>query len=83
MELSTITSKGQTTIPAKIRHKLNLNTGDKLHFMIEDDHLIEVPAKRSIKDLKGIVPKPNQPVSIDDMNAAMLDEAAARMQSLS
>lgn len=82
MELSTITSKGQTTIPADIRRQLNLNSGDKLHFMIEDGHMVVVPARRSIKELKGIIPKPNIPVSIEDMNAAVLDAAASHMKDL-
>ena len=82
MELSTITSKGQTTIPAHIRRKLNLNADDKLHFVVEADHLLVIPAKRSIKELKGIIPKPDSPVSIEGMNAAVLDEAAERMNKV-
>ena len=30
MEIATVTSKGQITIPAKIRKQLHLNAGDKL-----------------------------------------------------
>ena len=37
MALSTITSKGQITIPKKIREQLHLRTGDKLDFRVEDD----------------------------------------------
>lgn len=82
MELSTITSKGQTTIPAEIRRQLNLNSGDKLHFMVQDDHLLVIPAKRSIKELKGIIPLPKKPVSVDDMNQAVLEEAESRIKNL-
>ena len=35
MDLATITSKGQITIPADIRKKLKLKTGDKVFFVEE------------------------------------------------
>ena len=82
MGLSTVTSKGQMTIPADIRRQLNLNTGDKVHFMVENGQLLGIPAKRSIRELKGIVPKPTKSVSIEDMKNAVLDEAGARMTNL-
>jgi len=33
---STLTSKGQATIPAEVRHALNLKSGDRLTFKIDD-----------------------------------------------
>lgn len=71
MELSTLTSKGQTTIPAVIRKELRLNSGDKLHFIVEGDHMLVIPAKRSIKDLKGIIPTPSKALSLDEMEKAI------------
>ena len=38
--LSTITSKGQVTIPAEVRHSLGLKQGDKVSFVIEDRHVV-------------------------------------------
>ena len=35
MDLATLTSKGQITIPAAIRKKLRLKTGDKVFFIEE------------------------------------------------
>jgi antitoxin PrlF len=40
LESSTLTSKGQTTIPAAIRKALALSAGDEIVFQIEDDHAI-------------------------------------------
>ena len=40
MLISSISSKGQATIPAEIRKQLNLLPGDKLTFSIEDNHII-------------------------------------------
>ena len=40
MELAKITSKGQITIPIKIRKKLNLKEGDKVVFLMDGDRVI-------------------------------------------
>lgn len=37
--ISTITSKGQVTIPAEVRKHLRISRGDKLSFVIEDGGL--------------------------------------------
>lgn len=36
MSISTITQKGQATIPVDIRNALNLHTGDKIDFALVD-----------------------------------------------
>jgi antitoxin PrlF len=82
MELSTLTSKGQMTIPVELRRELELHAGDKLNCFIEDDKLIIVPAKGSLKNLKGIVPKPRKKISVEDMNKAVVEEASRRMLEL-
>ena len=40
MSVSTVTSKGQATIPAEVRRKLHLVPGDKVGFDITDDKVI-------------------------------------------
>lgn len=57
MDTSTLTSKGQITIPASVRTALDLSAGDKLVFMVEDDHLVVVPVRRRrLSDLRGALP---------------------------
>jgi antitoxin PrlF len=48
---STVTSKGQTTIPRKIRKALRIKPGDTLQFVVEGDHAtIRVhPGARSLR----------------------------------
>lgn len=48
---STVTSKGQTTIPGKIRKALRIKPGDKLEYFVEGDRAtIRVhPGTRSLK----------------------------------
>ena len=40
MELAKVTSKGQITVPAEIRKKLRLRTGDKVVFAEEDGKIV-------------------------------------------
>ncbi len=48
-----ISSKGQTTIPAEVREKLGLHTGDRIAFIeIEQGYLI-VPRNRPVDILFG------------------------------
>jgi len=37
-------------------------------------------AKGSLKDLKGCVPVPEKPISIEEMKAAVLEEAGEHMK---
>ncbi len=36
----TVTTKGQTTIPGKVREALGIKPGDRLEFSVEGDHAI-------------------------------------------
>jgi AbrB family looped-hinge helix DNA binding protein len=36
---STVTSKGQTTIPGEIREALNIRPGDRLEYEVTGDHV--------------------------------------------
>jgi antitoxin PrlF len=51
MHHSKVTSKGQTTIPGRIRKALRIKPGDRLEFMVQGDHAtIRVhPGTRSLK----------------------------------
>ena len=69
---TTMTSKGQVTIPAYIRRKLNLKEGIKLDFRITDDNTISaVVLGTSIESLKNVLPKPDKTASVEDMNKAI------------
>lgn len=72
MPTATITSKGQITIPQQVRTDMGLTAGDRVDFIrMEDGHYAVVPASHSIKSLKGIIPRPDRPVSLEDMQAAI------------
>jgi antitoxin PrlF len=42
---STITSKGQLTVPQEIRKRLGLQTGDRVEFVMEESRTIVRPAR--------------------------------------
>ena len=44
MELAKVTSKGQITIPAEIRRKMGLKTGDKVLFVEDGDKVLMINA---------------------------------------
>ena len=72
--LATLTAKGQITLPKSFRIKLGLHAGDKMDFVMLDNGVLQmVPLKQSPQKLKGIVPKPAKPVSIEEMNKAISD----------
>ncbi len=72
MSMATITSKGQITIPKDIRGKLNLQSGDKVNFISDEEGKVYfLPATKSITTLKGIVPKPGKPVTIEAMKKSV------------
>ncbi|HET8865124.1 MAG TPA: AbrB/MazE/SpoVT family DNA-binding domain-containing protein [Gracilimonas sp.] len=60
MATATITSKGQVTIPKKIREKLGLKPGDKIDFEVEKGDLKVSRKKYSIEETFGMLYRENQ-----------------------
>lgn len=78
MIASTISTKGQTTIPVEIQRSLNVKPGDKLQYFMEPDGRVSlVPKSCSVADLAGVLPTPKKLVSVEDMNRAIAGRAAA------
>lgn len=77
MAIATVTSKGQVTIPAPVRTELGLHAGSRLTFVRTGPGIYEIRSQRvAVRDLKGAVPAPARPVSIDEMDAAIAAGAA-------
>lgn len=70
MAESTITAKGQTTVPADIRARLRTGPGTRLSWSVTPDGTIIVRAKnKSILDMAGMLKAPKgKRVAIEDMN---------------
>ncbi len=68
MPVATLTSKGQITIPKEIREQLQVQTGDRIEFLIGGNGQITIcPATSDVTTLKGLIPKPSKPVTLADM----------------
>ncbi len=76
---STLTSKGQLTVPKEVREYLGLKTGDKIHFVVNRAGKVELtPVKTRLADLKGMLSPPGKEVSLADMEKAILEEGGRR-----
>jgi AbrB family looped-hinge helix DNA binding protein len=69
MAESTITSKGQTTIPKEIRDGLGLKANDQVHFtLLADGTVIMRDKKRKLLDTFGALHRPGRkPIPLTDM----------------
>ena len=79
MSTSTLTSKGQATIPKDIRKRLNLHPGDRLEFVIDEDgRVLMLPASVEASELAGMLKRPGKPVSAAAMNQAIRKRGGRR-----
>lgn len=78
MAESTLTSKGQITIPKAVRERLRLEPGDKVYFDVRDDGSVSmVMRKHPIESLYGFLKgkvKLKRPITIEEMNPASMDD---------
>ena len=73
MPTSTLTSKGQITIPREVRERLHLKTGSRVDFIVEaSGQVVLKPLDSSFRSIRGIVrSRRKRPVSIKEMNEAI------------
>ncbi len=75
MKESTVTSKGQITIPKVVRERLHLEPGDKVYFDVrEDGSVLMVACNDPVENLFGMLRQKSgkRPMTIDEMNPASL-----------
>ncbi len=79
MATATVTSKGQITIPKEVRDALGLESGDRVTFVTDEDGRVGLrPATKDIRSLKGMIPPPAQPVSVEEMKATVRARGAGK-----
>lgn len=76
MSASTVSSKGQIVIPARLRAELGVEAGSRIEFVRTDDGWLIKPATLSVTRLRGVLGKPRKPVSVEDMNRAIRRRAS-------
>ncbi len=79
MSESTISSKGQVTIPRAIRTRMHLKVGDRLRFVVEADGSVRLAAAtRDVSTLRDILPPPKRRATLDDIQTAIRRRAVKR-----
>ncbi|MBM4123021.1 MAG: AbrB/MazE/SpoVT family DNA-binding domain-containing protein [Nitrospira sp.] len=79
MPTSTVTSKGQTTIPKEIREQLHLKPGDRVEFVTDaDGRVVVLPATVDAAELAGILKPPSRSVTVEAMNQAIRKRGGRR-----
>ena len=71
MSTATVTTKGQITIPADVRRRLGLESGDRVEFVEMEGGFAIKPAIDDVRSLKGLLRRPAKPVSISEMNTVI------------
>ncbi|BAZ28153.1 AbrB family transcriptional regulator [Cylindrospermum sp. NIES-4074] len=68
-----ITTQGQVTIPKEIRDYLNLETGSKVDFVIDENGIVKlIPLNVPVQSLSGILHRPGMtPATLEEMEAAI------------
>jgi AbrB family looped-hinge helix DNA binding protein len=81
--ISTVSSKGQVTIPAEVRKHLGISEGDKLSFVIEDEGGVRVEAPRyhNIASLRGAAGSLEQPLSWEEMQEIAREDRVKEVNS--
>lgn len=77
MPTATVTSKGQVTVPKRVREYLHLEEGDQVDFVIEADGEVHLqPVRSSVRRLFGMLRRPGaSPVSVEQMHEDLIERA--------
>ena len=78
MATATLNSKGQITIPSRVRNALGLEAGDRMEFVEQENgQFAIVAATRSVRELKVMFQgKRIRPTSIEEMKVAIARRAS-------
>ena len=73
---SSITKKGQTTLPKPVREVLGLRAGDRVRYVISEGKVRILPV-RPIGRLYGVLRHEGHAVTVEQMEQAVADGAIA------
>ena len=77
MATSTLTSKGQVTIPKEVRERLGLEPGDRLAFEVREDGIVEIrPEIGDLMALFGAIKPQVRGVTVEQMKRDVAKAAA-------
>lgn len=75
---TTMTSKGQITIPSEVRDELQLLPGTRFYVSSRNGQVVAIPKNKKLIDLAGILGKPptGEALTVEEMNDAMAEAIA-------
>lgn len=77
-----LTSKGQITLPARLRDRLGVKPGDRIDFVESETGNVEIVARRkTLADLRGVIPYDGLPLTDDDIVRWVEEARAARAEA--
>jgi antitoxin PrlF len=82
METGRLSSKGQITIPKKIREFLHIQTSERLVFLpLEDGKVLITTERKSASSIFGMLKhkKKEQPVSLEQMDTVIQKKRLGRL----
>ena len=76
---STLTSKGQATIPKAVREHLHLSPGDRVKFFLHPDGSVVLLPKVPISSLRGTLKNRfDRVISVEEMDEGIAEAVADR-----
>jgi antitoxin PrlF len=76
----TMTTKGQTTVPAEVRDILKLKPGDKIRYIVRDGEVALKAKNKRLADLAGrFVDATRKPFTEDEIRDAIADAATEHL----
>lgn len=81
---TTMTSKGQLTVPKEVRERLNLSAGTRFYVMERNGQVVAIPKNKNLSDLAGLLgPPPNgAKLSVEDMSDVVAEAVAEDHQRI-
>ncbi len=82
MAVPRVTTKGQVTIPRAVRSAMDIEPGDGVVFMIEDERVLMVPVKRRLlTELRGSL-HVGKRLGIEEERRLAREQMAARAEAV-
>jgi antitoxin PrlF len=75
---TTMTSKGQLTIPKEVRDQLGIEPGTRFFVTVRNGQVVAVPKNKKLADLAGILGRPpnGRSLTIEEMDDAIAEAVA-------
>ena len=81
MKTSSVTVKGQVTLPKEIREHMGIQSGDKVLFLKRGKDVIVKSGKRNILDFRGAVKTRKVIKDLTEIREKVMEEIARKVAS--